>query len=83
MLFDAGMVKLFSFSFYLSGWCCVDIVEESLKIVTWEGAVHLLVGACNGFVKVVFYSDFCDAYDDSDGATDFTEDGGSCDVDGG
>merc|ERR1712223_1015365 len=28
----------------LSGWCCVDVVEESLKIVTWERAVHLLVG---------------------------------------
>ena len=51
MLFDARMmVKLFSFSFHLSGWCCVDVVEESLKIVTWEGAVHLLVGPCNGFL---------------------------------
>ena len=46
------MLKLFSFSFYLSGWCCVDVVEESLKIITWEGAVHLFVGPCNSFDKL-------------------------------
>ena len=57
VLFDARMVKLFSFSFHLSGWCCVDVVEESLKIVTWEGTVHLLVGPCNSFWTVASFSE--------------------------
>ena len=41
-----GVVWMF---FYLGGWCCVDVVEESLEIVAGKRTVHLLVRPCIGF----------------------------------
>ena len=41
--------KLCCVILYLGGWCCVDVVEESLEIVAGKRTVHLLVRPCIGF----------------------------------
>ena len=56
VLMENGVVWLFTLVvgvlwmfFYLGGWCCVDVVEESLEIVAGKRTVHLLVRPCIGF----------------------------------
>ena len=60
--------------FYLGGWCCVDVVEESLEIVAGKRTVHLLVRPCMHWFSVRYLTKMLIAMMIDHNGGDYTED---------